>query len=159
MATMSRQGFTKRITVTPTIETSQYVTGDLVGEKLTFSGAFLGQNGPSTGVVQSIVLKDADKKSAALDIVLFDSDPSGTTFTDNAAFDVADADLTKIVGVVSLTTYFAFNDNSVSYSGDLNMPFEIAAGGSALYGAIVSRATVTYTAGTDLAVTIGVMFG
>jgi hypothetical protein len=85
----------------------------------------------------------------ALDVVLFDSDPSATTFTDQAALDIADADLLKVIGVVSVTTWYAFADNSVGQARNLAIP--VSSAGS-LYACLVSRATPTFAAATDVTI-------
>lgn len=141
---------------TPTIDTNIYASGDLLGTKLSFSGA--GQRGDGVaagGIVRSVLITDLAAQGADIDVVLFNADPSGTTFTNNAAFDLADADIAKVVGVAQVTTDAAFNDNGVSFAHNLYIPFNVAAG-NILYGALVVRATPTYATAADLVVYVGV---
>lgn len=130
--------------------TDAYTAGDLVGGKLTLADVFL--VGPKEPYLLSITVQDLTKQNAALDFVFFDSDPTGTTFTNNAAFDVADADLPKILGYVSLTDYSSFNDNSVGSVNSIGLAVKPT--GTALYAAIVARGTPTYGA-NELSVTFG----
>lgn len=135
-----------------TVDTAAYATGELIGKhtggKLTFTNAF---SGPGKGgrLVQ-VILTDDGAQSAAIDLVLFSSDPSATTFTDQSALDIADADLDKIIGIVSLAaaSYKAFADNSaiVATAG----PIDIVTDSGTLYGALVSRGSPDYVAATDL---------
>lgn len=132
------------------VNTDAYTAGDLVGTKLTLPGVF--EYGPMEPYLVSIAVQDLTKQNAALDFLFFDSDPTATTFTNNAAFDVADADLNKILGYASLTDYTSFADSSVGSVGSLGLAVRPA--GSALYAAIIARGTPTYGA-NELSVTFG----
>lgn len=122
-----------------------YASGDLMGGKLTLSNAIRVAAG--SGILQDIVVQDLTNQKAALDVVLFDSDPSTTTFTNNAALDVSDADLVRIIGHVSIlaSDYISFADNAVATKSGLAMPVDVAAGRN-LYACVVCRGTPTYTA-------------
>jgi len=132
------------------VNTDAYTAGDLVGTKLTLSDAFL--YGEKEPYLLSITVQDLTKQNAALDFIFFDSDPTGTTFTNNAALDIADADLPKILGYVSLTDYTSLSDNSVGSVASIGMA--VKPQGEDLYCAIVARGTPTYAA-NELSVTFG----
>jgi hypothetical protein len=135
------------------VDANIYASGDLLGVKLTLTNAIRVSGG--SGLLQSIILHDLSNQKGALDVVIFDSDPSGTTFTNNAAFDVADADIVKIIGVVSIipSDYIGFADSSVATKSGLAIPVAVAAGRN-LYACVVSRGTPTYTANE-----LGIAFG
>lgn len=160
LAFAQSSGNARLITATPTVDTSAYQTGELVGGKLTFTGALKTITG--TGYLVSVNMMDQSAQAVDFDVVIFREDPTGTTFTDQAAFDVADADTSKIIAVVQLgsATRFAFADNSVHFIGSLAIPVQAtnSGGGIAgtLYGALISRGTPTFTAATDVKITIGV---
>lgn len=125
-----------------------YASGDLIGGKLSLTGLVPYKGGRA--LISSLALSDLAKQNAAIDIVFFNADPTGTTFTNNSALDVADADLPKIAGYFSITAsdYASFNDNSVAtvkpaISLDTN-------GTSVVYAAAVSRGAPTYASATDL---------
>ncbi len=143
-------------TATPTVDTSAYASGDLIGGKLTFNNALGDQSG--TGAVNSIKIVDQAAQASDLDLVIFSSNPTNTTFTDQVALDIADADLSKVVAVITLgsSTRFSFADNSVHYIGSLYIPVQGATSNTVLYGALVSRGTPTFAASTDVSVTLGV---
>lgn len=132
----------------PVCDTSAYASGDLIGTKLTFDVSKLTPG--KDYLVQSVSIVDQNKQNAALDLYLFDRNPTGTTFTDQAAFDCGDADMEKVVGPISITTYASNNDNSNGSANNLALPLSIPTG--ALYGALVSRGTPTYAAATDIVV-------
>lgn len=155
---------TKFISVTPTVSAgAAYASGDAVGGLMSFTGAAKPEIG--TAMVGSVILQDLNKQDAELDLILFDSNPSATTFTDNAVLDIADADLARIIGVVTVaaTDYADFNDSAVGFVS-CSVPFRTTATGSALdlttqtlYGALVTRGAPTYNATTDVTVKLGVM--
>lgn len=139
------------VSASPTCDTSAYADGDLIGGKLSFSSAVRASG--LSAIIGQALLVDQAKQQANIDLVLFNADPSGTTFTDQAAFDVADADIDKICAVIRFGTYgdwVPFNDNAIAqYTPPAGIPFKLATG-TTLYGAIVSRGTPTFAASTDL---------
>lgn len=130
--------------------TDAYSAGDLVGGKLTLADVFL--NGAKEPFLTSITVQDLTKQNAALDIVFFDADPAATTFTNNAALDIADADLPKVIGYAQVVDYASFNDSSVGCVSGLAMAIRPTA--STLYACIVSRGTPTYGA-NELSIAFG----
>jgi len=122
-----------------------YASGDLIGTKLTLTDACLEAGSEATLV--SITIADIDKQNQPLDVVIFNADPSGTTFTDDAALTVADSDLPKICGSASViaTDYIDFVDNSVGTKTNIGLVCE-AIGTDDLYACVVSRGTGTYSA-------------
>jgi hypothetical protein len=125
-------------------DANAYSTGDLIGGLLTLSGA--DSIGGLPPFLTSITLQDLDKQNVAIDVVFFDANPTGTTFTNNAALDIADADLPKVIAVIPVTTYFSFNDNSVATVNALGGIAMNAAGGPTIYACLVSRGAPTYSA-------------
>jgi hypothetical protein len=130
-----------------------YAPGDLLGTKLTLSNALRVTGG--SGLLQSITVQDLSNQKSALDVVIFDANPDTTTFTNNAALDVSDADVIRIIHTVSFlaSDYISFADNAVATKSGLAMPVAVAAGRD-LYACVVSRGTPTYTANE-----LGIAFG
>ncbi len=145
--------FTTVISSTPTINAGAYSSGQLVGGKITLANA--ARSGVLSGLISSVLVSDTGKQSANLDIVFFNADPSATTFTDQATFDIDDADLTKIVCVSSLTTHYTFNDNSASLLSNVSCPFLLAS--TSLYAAIVSRSSATFGATSAVQLSVGIL--
>ena len=144
-------------TISPTVDTLAYATGDLIGGKLTLP------NVPRQGIIQSLVLVDQAKQSAAIDVVIWRRNPGSTTFTDQVALDVADADLLKLACVLSVAAadYDTFADNGVATLTAINVPYEIDETGQNgaynLYACLVSRGTPTFVAGTDVQLQLGII--
>jgi hypothetical protein len=143
------------LTATPTIDTAIYASGDLLGTKLTLTNAV--RVASTGGKIMSVTVVDQAKQSIALDVLFFEADPTGTTFTNNAALDVADADLLNAVGSVSVVAgdYIALADNSLATVKNVNLRFKLDSGTS-LYACLITRGTPTYAAATDIQLKVGV---
>lgn len=139
-----------KVTLTPTVDTNIYASGDNVGGKMTFLSVL---NRGVSGIIRGCTISDAAQQSSDMDLVLFEGSPSATTFTDNVALDIADADLPKIITVLNFTSYDAFVDNSYATLDGLSIPYNK---NKTLYGALISRGTPTYVAATDIDVTLTV---
>ena len=138
-------------------QAAAYATGELVGGLLTIS-AIHGEVAGSDpkfggGLIQSVLITDLAKQSVNKDVVFFDTNPANTTFTENAAFDPADADLVDILGVAQITTWVDFNDSSIGQALNLAIPFS----NTALYAAIVERGAPTYVSTSDLTLRVGIL--
>ncbi len=140
------------VAVTPT--TDQYASGDLIGEKLTISDPLHYSGG--RGRVLSIILADRAKQNAVIDLILFDANPSATTFTDNGLLTIADADLFRICGIIPITSgdYADFVASSVVSTYDINLGIALRGATKDLYACLVSRGTPTFAATTDLQLTV-----
>ena len=138
------------LTVTPTISTSAYASGDCMGGLFKLKGVDLYQS----GYIHTALLGDKDSEEATISLVIFSSKPSSTTFTDNAALDINDADLNKIIGIIEFSTYTTFSSSSVSYKGVQSIPY-VLDNNSEIYCTLLCGGTPTYTATTDLTVTLG----
>ncbi len=144
---------------TPTVSASSaYTAGDAVGGKISLTLAVL--PGTRSAMIHQVIVTDLGAQTDDTDVIFFDSDPSATTFTDNAALDIADADLVKVFAVVPLTLHKDFSDNGVSLPavGDnLNIPFVLDAGETTLYAALVTRGTPTYASTSDITLRVGIV--
>lgn len=145
------------VVITPTlaVSTSIYAALDIVGGKLTLSEAMRTKDGG--GILQSITVVDDDNEKADLYILLFDSDPAGTT-TDNGAWTPAAGNPAKVLHRIDVLSsdYVTLVTSSLAVASikNLGLPVE-ASGGSSLYALIFAVGTPTYTATTDLTVRFG----
>lgn len=149
----ANRAYTTVIQYAPTINAGAYTTGMLVGGKITLANAV--RSSTLSGVIAGITITDLGKQSANIDVIFFNADPSGTTFTDHAVLTVADADLPKIVCAVNLTVHTTFNDNSVSSLTNINCPVTLAA--TSLYAAIIVRASATFGSTDAIRANIGIL--
>lgn len=143
-------GFTEEIEVTPTIVPAAYSANDLIGGKNTVSAIFRENGG--TGTIHTVVVTDQAGQNVELDLVFFDEDPTGTTFTDNSPLTVADADLKNIVGVINIPSanYISFVNNSVAVVDNIGQVMKAAADADDLFMAVITRGAPTYAAADDL---------
>ena len=140
------------ISQTPTVSTTPaYSAGDAIGGKLTFANAT--RVAAYSGRVKSVIVTDQNKQNVVIDLVLFNADPSGTTFTDNSVLDVADADMVKIIARVPLVDWTNLNDNAFCAVNNLSLDFNLASGTS-LYGCLITRGTPAFAATNDIIVTL-----
>lgn len=151
---MSR-GMIYQVSATPTISAASiYASGDAVGGLMTFSNALIKYS--KSGLLQSVVISDLAKQSAALSLVIFKDNPSSTTITDNAALDIADGDITKIIGAVPVVAgdYVALNDSSFATVRNVGLALSVDTEVSTLYGVLITTGTPTYAAVSDLTVNL-----
>tara|TARA_R100000306_G_C4297834_1_gene103508 strand:- start:98 stop:589 length:492 start_codon:yes stop_codon:yes gene_type:complete len=144
-------------TVTPTLDTSAYADGDVMGTSAT--GLTLHTGFPSsrvTGIIHDVRVVDNDKEAKNFDIYVLDREVS--MGTDNAAVTWSDAEALATQGLIQVTTYLTSTNNSVSMVDEVDLPFlaTVSGGGptdtAILYFGFVARASVTYTAATDLSI-------
>jgi hypothetical protein len=138
----------------PTVSTTAYTSGDCIGGKLTFTG--MARANGLTGLVQTAMIQCKSAQTFAADLIIFHTDPSSTTFTDNSALSVNAADFDK----VALRIPFVAGDWSslgtpsiaeVSAQGKL---YQAAASSQDLYGVLVARGTPTLASTSDIKVVL-----
>ena len=129
------------------VNTDIYASGDALGIVKTFT------NIPEHGVIMAVSVIDRDKESANLDLVLFTKSPTATAA--NAEYTPIDADLAYSPGSVLVATWKAFKDNSQGVEDNVGLPYWAPSG--VLYFQCVTRGTPTYTAATDLWISISIV--
>jgi len=146
----------KVLTATPTVSASPaYSTGDNVGGKITLTDVCRTAQG--SGLVQSVVITSKSLQTASFDVIFFNSDPSGSTFTDNAAQAIVDADLSKIIGVAQCSTVVALAAESIHQATGLALPFALSGGATTIYAAIVVRGTPTLGSTSDIWLSVRIL--
>jgi hypothetical protein len=142
------------LTPTVTVDAALYTTGDNMGGKLTLTG--MTRIAAGSGMVQSCVITSKAVQTFTADVILFNADPSASTFTTNIAQALDDADLAKIIGVIQCNTVVALTDCSIHQATNLAMPFKLPAGTTG-YAAIVVRGGPTPATTSDLSISIRVL--
>lgn len=145
---------TKNLQNTPTITTSAYSDGDVIGGEQSFANAV--RNFNRSGVILTATIADEDDQGADIDVYIFKTDPAGT-YTDNAAFDPTDADLLEIVCVIPVTTHKSFTDNGISVNTTANCAVDLAPDQTLYAVMVASGSTPTYTATDALTLTLGML--
>lgn len=147
-------GFTVVATAAPTVSTSAYAPGDVIGVKMTF--ASLARVAGGSGLVQMISIFCKSAQTFACDLILFHTDPSSSTFTDNAALAVNAADFDKVLGVISLVAGSWTNLGTPSFAQaiQLAMAYKLPGGVTDMYGVLVARGTPTLVSTSDIKVAV-----
>lgn len=159
-------GIDDTISVTPTLDTNAYASGDRLGSIQTITGAFRQTYRPfdqpqqtlnSTSIIQvggkvilsEVTIIDQAKQSAAIDILFFNALPTVAS-ADNAPIDITDAEMiAKCVGGVSISTsYIALANNSMVSQPNINIQMKQSATAANynLYAVCIIRASATYAA-------------
>ena len=145
-----------RISVTPTIDTNIYTSGDCIGGLMTFSNAARISGG--SGIIQSILVKDnTQAQRAAMDLLFFDR--SVTVAGNNSPVAMSDSDMAFCLGVVPIgpynTAWPGTPLNSISTLLNVGLPFVL--NGTDLFVQAVVRGTPTYAAASDLTFILGIL--
>lgn len=152
------------ISVTPTLDTNAYTTGDRFGAIQTLTNVFrkihrsldpvtatTSDFQPKSGkvILQSVFILDKAKQSVPFDILFFDRLPTVAS-ADNAAIDISDTEMEKCIGSVTIDSdYVALASNSVT---TLRPPVSLLLKQSAsatdnnLYAVVIIRASGTFAA-------------
>lgn len=146
-------GHYKVITVTPTVSTSPaYTSGDQVGGIQTLTLP----DGPDSrlATLLSLSVVDKGKQSAAMTVYFFTQLPTVAS-SDNAAFDLTDANMLYYAFHVNIaaTDYATSSSNAVASLGMASVSKCALVSGSAptaLYAVVQTTGTPTYASTTDL---------
>ena len=95
-----QHGYTQMRDLELSVDTSAYAADDMIGDAEVQLENILNEG---TGIVlQSIAVHDRDSQEAGITLLFFAKEPSNTTFSDNGALDMDDADMVHFVGHVSI---------------------------------------------------------
>ncbi len=137
----------------PSVTASAYSAGFAVGGKQTLSNAL---TSTLTGVLESLIVIDRANQKAAMDVFIFDADPTAATTTDHGAFVFSTDDLNVIARVsISPGDYVTVNSKAVASLTGLGQALK--AGTTTLYAVAVTSGTPTYAATTDVQFVWGIL--
>lgn len=142
-----------RFTPTITGNTVQYTAGDNVGGLLTLSN--FARVAAGSGLITGAVITSDSAQTCFFDILIFNANPSGSTFTNNGAQDVVAADLPSIAGVLHLNDVTALSGASIHQMSSAPLSVVLPSGTTA-YAAIVVRGAPTLAANGDLTLALRV---
>ncbi len=136
-------GFSTAI-VSPTFTmdiSPDYASGDVYGDKTTLTNAMRVTSGG--GVLGAVSLTDSDDISPEFQILLWDSDPTNTTWTDNSPPTINVNDLPKLLAKIPIVTadWTSIGGFAFAHLRNLNIP--VRANGSAhLYLVLIASAVI-----------------
>ena len=137
---------------TPTVTAGAYTGGDAVGGLLEFHNAVrLAGEG---GVIKDVLIIDDNGQDAEMELWLFNS--TFTAMVDNAPWAPSQADLRKLLAIVSTTdgAWFAAGTPSVARI-EVSQKYDLI--GTSMFGQLVTRGTPTFAATDDVTVIVGLL--
>lgn len=141
-------------TATPTVSTTPaYTAGDTIGSKITLANAVLISGAEAS--LKSLTITDKSNQKPALEVVIFNADPAGSTFTDNAALVIAAADATKVIARVTVAAGDWVTIGGIGVATVAVDRVLAASGGTTLYAALQAAGTPTFVSTTDITVRFG----
>ena len=127
-----------RIEVTPVIQNAQYVSGNDMGGLISFT-----MPRTASGLIQSVGVQFIGGATTAVNVFLFDANPTGSTFTDKSTFTIVAADEAKRINKVGLSlTPVAVVGDAVTGATIDNYAKPFNSTGT-IYMAVVSTGTFT----------------
>lgn len=146
----------KVITPSITVDTAAYAANDCIGGKITLTGAVRKKGGSVS--LHSIRVRDSSNTKPALFIVLFNSNPTAATLTDNAAA-VFSTDETKVTQVITVypTDYVSVGGVSIASFPLGSLIVQEAGASTSLYMAVISVGVTDFVAATDLGIKVGLV--
>lgn len=144
-----------QVSSTPTIGTSGYISGDVLGGVLTFKNIL--NKSTFNGLLESITLRfAASLQTGSFVVAIFTKMPSGT-FTDNAPAAIAAGDSANLLGVYALPTPISNLGTHTIFNLD-GICKQIVGSTADLYVVVVATAAVTNPASaSDMSLQIGVV--
>lgn len=140
------------ISQTPTITAGAYAAGDAVGGLLTFADA--ARTGPGGGVIKDMLILDDAGQDVAMELWLFRE--AFTAMVDNAPWAPSEADLRKLIAIISTAdgAWFAAGTPSAARV-EASQRYDLT--GTSMFGQVVNRGVPTFAATDDVTVIIGLL--
>jgi hypothetical protein len=147
---------TKVVEITPTLDTSAYISGDVlfIANLVSLVGALPAGQSIRAEVVD-ITIVDKSANAGLFDLVFFKSAPT-TLGAVNAAVNLSSADVALVRRAIPVTSYTAMKaaTNGLAQPEFQSFTIEVPADALGFFVAGISRDTKTYAA-SDLQITIG----
>lgn len=147
---------TQRVKAFPTLDTSAYEDGDVMGGVMTFSGL-----NPGGGVIHTITIFDRDAEGLALDLYFFTQTPPDS-ITDQAAFAMSSDNQALWLGKVTISAADWTDVGSDSEATLRNVGLAIPATGQPdgnLFVVMVARGAQNFAAATDVELGLTILPG
>lgn len=124
------------VDITPVLTASAaYAPGDALGGLVTLTDVAYA-NGKSI-FFQNCILKDLAEQTFTATMLVFNANPSGSTFTDKDPINVVDADASKLIAMVSFSTFKDVGGFKVAMQDDKSIKATPLAGSRDLYVAFM----------------------
>jgi hypothetical protein len=151
-------GYTKIISVTPTVEaTPDYSDEDVMGGLMSIANAARVVAG--SGIVNFISISSKVAVAQPVRIHFFKSNPSATTFTENSTLSLNAADYNKLLGHVDILAadWVDLGTPDLATKCNINIPFELPAAVTTLYAVCTAQGTINLGSTSDLTFNFGIL--
>lgn len=141
----------RTITITPVATDGGYTTGQVIGDVSTISNAVLDDK--SCSELRSVVVLDAANQKQPIDLVFFNEAPASSIGADGAAYALADSDLSKIIGRVTIGSadYVSSSTNNAEATvRNIGLMLQSIRAKHDIYVAFIARGSITLGAASDL---------
>lgn len=136
-----------RALVTPVCDTAAYASGDVMGGKLEINLSSFGSN--RAFEIDNIQMHDKSGQVKPMDLLIFDADPSASTFTDNGAIAIHATDKPKLVAVVEGGAFVAVTSTKAIWRSAAKTGIRVLPTAKKLFLVLVSRGTVADLVAAD----------
>lgn len=143
------------VTNAPTVTAGAYTTGQVVGGKISIANAARLNSG--SGLIEQVCITVKTALTQPFDVIFFDTDPSNSTFTDNAALAVNVADLPFICGVAHCTDLVSLGTPQLLQASGLAIPYKLSAAATTLYAVIVIRGSQSFASTSAIQMSTGLI--
>lgn len=140
----------KVISITPAVEaTPDYSSDDVMGGLQTLYNASRATS--LGGIIMSVTVSSKVALAIPLRIVIFKTNPSATTFTENSTLSLNSADYNKVLGFIDIQTsnQADLGTPDIATSTNINLPF-VTDGSANLYAVCLPRGTLNLGSTSDL---------
>jgi hypothetical protein len=148
-------GFSAQITPALAVTASSaYSSGDVLGGALELPKAV--RHPGASAILQTLFVTDVAEQDAAIQLLVFDSEP-GQTYTDHEACPTLAADIAKLIAKVTIAAadYVSTGGLAINDIAGLGRPLKAAKGGTSLWVVPVLGGTPTYGDTTDVVMRFG----
>tara|TARA_R100000458_G_C8200363_1_gene191108 strand:+ start:355 stop:861 length:507 start_codon:yes stop_codon:yes gene_type:complete len=144
------------IDVATVADTEAHADGDVIVQSVEIPNAASVEGG--SGIIQSIMLLDADDEAPAVDIV-FSSNNTDLASGSGEPVNISDANAASLYGFVNVSNYTDLIGCQMATKTNIGMVFKASSGTRSIYMHIINRSGGTYTnAGSgDLKLRIGIV--
>lgn len=119
------------------VVTSDEAADDTLGSLMTLENVCT--MGHPMPILHSVLVQDASTATPNIDIYLFDANPDSSTAADNAEYPIHANDLTKVIGVVHITTFSRGAIHSIGEATGIGLTIHASAGTGDIYAQAVAR--------------------
>lgn len=155
-ALISPAVLTSQVVIAPTVTVTAgaYTPGFVVGGLLSLAGASRVNAG--SGTIQNALVTVKTALNQPYDVFFFNTNPTNSTFTDNAALAINVADLPSLAGIVHCTDLVSGGTPQILQSIN-QVGFKLSASATTLYAVIVIRGSQSFASTSAVSLIVDIL--